>query len=45
MYGKYLPLEKYLSALPASTRQITLRFDQTEEILSVRLAAIVYIEG
>lgn len=37
MAGKYLPLEKYLSDLPESTREITLTFEQIEKILAFNL--------
>jgi hypothetical protein len=34
MAGKYTLLEKYLSDLPESTREVTLTFDQIEKILA-----------
>lgn len=37
MAGKYTPLEKYLSDLPESTREITLTFAQIEKILAGKL--------
>ena len=42
MAGKYMPLEKYLSDLPISTREITLTFEQIEIILTTRLPASAY---
>ena len=42
MAGKYTLLEKYLSDLPESTRQITLTFKQIEKILTVRLPSSAY---
>ena len=37
MAGKYTPLEKYLSDLPESTREMTLTFEQIEKILAGKL--------
>jgi hypothetical protein len=37
MTGKYAPLEKYLSDLPKSKREITLAFEQIEKILADKL--------
>jgi hypothetical protein len=42
MAGKYLPLEKYLSALPETTREITLTFEQIEKILAGKLPPSAY---
>jgi len=37
MAGKYTPLENYLRDLPASQREVTLRFDEIERILNSKL--------
>jgi len=37
MAGKYIPLEKYLRDLPESQREVTLRFEEIERILNVKL--------
>jgi hypothetical protein len=42
MAGKYKPLEEYLSELPGSTREITLAFEQIEQILGSRLPPSAY---
>jgi len=42
MAGKYMPLEKYLSDLPKSTREITLTFEQIEKILAGKLPSSAY---
>jgi hypothetical protein len=42
MTGKYTPLEKYLSDLPESTREITLNFGQIEIILNDTLPPSAY---
>ena len=42
MSGKYMPLEKYLSDLAESTREISLTFDQIEKILVDRLPPSAY---
>jgi hypothetical protein len=42
MTGKYTPLEKYLSDLPESTREITLTFEQIEKILAGKLPSSAY---
>lgn len=42
MAGKYTPLEKYLSALPESTPELTLTFEQIEKILTGKLPASAY---
>jgi hypothetical protein len=34
MDGKYAALEKYLRELPASQREVTLRFEQIESVLA-----------
>ena len=42
MAGKYTPLENYLRNLPASQREVTLGFEQIEEILNNKLPASAY---
>lgn len=42
MAGKYTPLEKYLSDLPGSTREMTLTFEQIEKILAGKLPPSAY---
>ena len=42
MAGKYAPLENYLRDLPHSQREVTLRFEQIERILNVKLPASAY---
>jgi hypothetical protein len=42
MAGKYTPLETYLRELPESQREVTLRFEQIESILSVQLPESAY---
>ena len=42
MAGKYMPLEKYLSDLPKSTREITLTFEGIEKILADKLPSSAY---
>lgn len=42
MAGKYIPLEKYLSAVPKSTRELTLTFAAVEGILKFKLPASAY---
>jgi hypothetical protein len=42
MAGKYKPLEKYLSDLSESKREITLTFEQIEKILALKLPASAY---
>ena len=42
MAGKYTPLENYLRDLPASQREVTLRFEQIEEILNGKLPPSAY---
>jgi hypothetical protein len=37
--GKYAPLEQYLRDLPASQQEVTLRFEEIEEILKSKLPA------
>ena len=40
--GKYAPLEEYLRGLPASQREVTLRFEQIESILNSKLPSSAY---
>jgi hypothetical protein len=42
MAGKYTPLENYLRGLPDSQREITLGFEQIEEILNNKLPSSAY---
>jgi hypothetical protein len=42
MVGKYTPLERYLSDLPGSTREIRLTFEQIEKILADKLPSSAY---
>ena len=42
MTGKYTPLENHLRDLPASQREVTLGFEQIEEILNNKLPASAY---
>jgi hypothetical protein len=42
MTGKYTPLEHYLHDLPATQREVTLRFEQIENILNDKLPASAY---
>jgi hypothetical protein len=42
MAGKYTLLENYLRGLPKSQREITLRFQQIEEILKTLLPSSAY---
>lgn len=42
MIGKYTPLEKYLSNLPRSTREVTFTFKQIETILGFALPSSAY---
>ena len=42
MAGKYTPLENYLRDLPASQREVTLRFEQIEGILNGKLPPSAY---
>ena len=42
MAGKYTPLETYLRGLPASQKEVTLRFEQIERILNDKLPASAY---
>lgn len=37
MAGKYTPFEHYLRRLPATTRDVTLTFDQVERIINDKL--------
>jgi hypothetical protein len=42
MAGKYTPLEKYLTDLQESSREITLTFEQIEKILAFKLPPSAY---
>lgn len=42
MAGKYTPLENYLRDLPATQREVTLRFEQIEKILNDKLPSSAY---
>jgi hypothetical protein len=42
MAGKYAPLENYLCDLPANRREVTLGFEQIEEILNNELPSSAY---
>ena len=42
MAGKYMSLEKYLRTLPLSQREVTLGFEQIEEILNNPLPSSAY---
>jgi hypothetical protein len=42
MTGKYTPLENYLRDLPKSQREVRLRFEQIEKILSDKLPSSAY---
>jgi hypothetical protein len=42
MAGKYTPLENYLHDLPKSQREVTLRFEQIEQILNSKLPSSAY---
>ena len=42
MAGKYTPLENYLRDLPVSRIEVTLHFEQIEEILKTKLPASAY---
>ncbi|HEU0296968.1 MAG TPA: hypothetical protein VFR47_29790 [Anaerolineales bacterium] len=42
MAGKYAPLENYLRDLPLSQSEVTLGFEQIEEILNDKLPASAY---
>ena len=42
MTGKYTPLEYYLSNLPKNQKEVTLRFEQIEKILSSKLPSSAY---
>ena len=42
MASKYTPLENYLRDLPESQREITLRFEQIEKMLSSKLPSSAY---
>lgn len=42
MAGKYMPLESYMRDLPASQREVTLGFEQIEQILNNKLPSSAY---
>jgi hypothetical protein len=42
MAGKYTALENYLRDLAANQREVTLRFEQIEEILKSKLPSSAY---
>ena len=42
MAGKYAPLKNYLRDLPASQREVTLSFEQTERIINDKLPPSAY---
>ena len=42
MTGKYTPLEHYLRDLPATQREVVLRFEQIEKILNDNLPSSAY---
>jgi hypothetical protein len=42
MTGKYIPLEHYLCNLPENQKEVTLRFEQIEEILHNKLPSSAY---
>jgi hypothetical protein len=42
MTGKYTPLENYLRKLPKSQSEVTLRFEQIENILKSKLPSSAY---
>lgn len=42
MAGKYAPLENYLRALPKNKTEVSLSFDEIEEILNSDLPASAY---
>ena len=42
MTGKYTPLEYYLSNLPENQKEVTLRFEQIEKIISSKLPSSAY---
>ncbi len=42
MTSKYAPFEKYLLGLPQGKREVTLSFEQIEEILKFKLPSSAY---
>ena len=42
MTGKYTPLERYLRDLPATQKEVMLRFEQIEKILNDKLPSSAY---
>jgi len=42
MAGKYMPLENYLRHLPKTQSEVTLRFEQIENILKSKLPSSAY---
>jgi hypothetical protein len=42
MAGKYAALDKYFRELPASQKEVTLRFEQIEGILKSKLPSSAY---
>jgi hypothetical protein len=42
MAGKYSPLERYLREVPGQEREVTLGFEQIEQILQSRLPSSAY---
>ena len=42
MAGKCTPLETYLSALPASQKEVTFSFEQVERIINAKLPSSAY---
>ena len=42
MTGKYTPLEYYLRDLPATQKEVKLRFEQIEKILNDKLPSSAY---
>ena len=45
MPGKHAPLEIYLRGLPESQREVTLAFEEIEQILGTKLPASAYEDG
>jgi len=45
MEDKYTPLEQYLRDLPVSQEEVTLTFEQIEQILNDRLPPSAYQDG
>lgn len=42
MAGKYFPLEQHLKALPDETRDVTMSFEQIEQIINDKLPTSAY---